>query len=130
VNSPFTVETTVVAEVPLWKDREVLDLARSVGPSLAFAAAALFLWLAVLRPLLRRPAAQAARAEAPMQLAAADRAAQLAGSAAAPLELPASDPILERELSRRQANLEFAQQTATQDPRLAASLIRHWMNEP
>jgi flagellar M-ring protein FliF len=35
---------------------------------------------------------------------------------------------LQREAERRQADLDYVQQTAEQDPRLVATLIKHWMN--
>jgi flagellar M-ring protein FliF len=35
-----------------------------------------------------------------------------------------------REIERRKVGLEYAQQTATQDPLLVASLIQHWMKTP
>jgi flagellar M-ring protein FliF len=33
-----------------------------------------------------------------------------------------------REIERQKADLDYAHQTADQDPRLVATLIKHWMN--
>ena len=37
------------------------------------------------------------------------------------------DATLDRLNSRRKADIEYAQQAAEKDPKLVASLIRHWM---
>lgn len=109
------------AEVPLWKDRDNIELAKSIGRYLLIGVLALFAWFAVLRPLLRKHLAPppAATPEAAPAAAAADpddetSAAQLSA--------------LQREAERRQADLDYVQQTAEQDPRLVATLIKHWMN--
>ena len=124
VNSPFSVDTYVAPEVPYWKDRENIELARSGAPYLLSLAVALFIWLAVLRPMRRRPVLDAAQ---PQQQLASD-APDPARPAEAQLELSRPDPAAERINLRRKADLEYAQQIATGDPRLVASLVRHWMH--
>lgn len=108
------------AEVPVWKDRDNIELAKSIGQYLLLGALALFAWFAVFRPLLRRHLAppRAAEPEALPAPAAIDpddvtQAAQTSAR--------------QREAERRQADLDYAQQTADQDPRLVATLIKHWM---
>jgi len=125
VNSAFTVDTYAQPEVPFWRDRDNVDLAKTAGQYLLFAALALFAWLAVLRPLKHRPSQ-------PAQVAA------LAAPAGAPPRAASQDDEVaearrnnaRREAERRKADIEYAQQTATEDPRLVASLIKHWVNAP
>ena len=110
------------AEVPIWKDRDNIELAKRIGQYLLLGVLALFAWFAVLRPLLRKhlaPPPSAMPEAAPAAAVVADpddekSAAQLSA--------------LQREAERRQADLDYVQQTAEQDPRLVATLIKHWMN--
>ena len=64
------------AEVPIWKDRDNIELAKSIGQYLLLGVLALFAWFAVLRPLLRKhlapPPAAAPEAAPPAAAAAAD----------------------------------------------------------
>ncbi|MDQ0589489.1 flagellar basal-body MS-ring/collar protein FliF [Variovorax paradoxus] len=108
---------------PFWRDPANLGLAMTIAQYLLMAGLALFAWFAVLRPLLRRhlapPAAPAATAAAAS--AAADGSAEDEANAS-------RDNARLRELERQKANLDYAHQTADQDPRLVATLIKHWMN--
>jgi flagellar M-ring protein FliF len=123
VNSAFARDgqEDAKAELPFWKDRDNLGLAKEIGGWLLLGLLALFAWFAVLRPLLRRhlgppPVAAAPEAAAEPAIDPDDeaQAAQLGAR--------------QREAERRQADLDYAQQTAEQDPRLVATLIKHWMN--
>jgi len=109
------------AEVPLWKDRDNIELARNIGQYLLIGVLALFAWFAVFRPLLRR---HLAPPPAPTPEAAPVEAAADPDEEASAAQLGA----LQREAERRQADLDYVQQTAEQDPRLVATLIKHWMN--
>ncbi|BEP40760.1 flagellar basal-body MS-ring/collar protein FliF [Variovorax sp. V15] len=124
VNSAFARDTdnAPAPEVPFWRDRENLDLARIAGQYLLYALLALFAWFAVLRPLMRKhlaPPPAPAAAEAPAVVAAA-----------APDENTpsAEESLREREANRRKADMEYAHQTADKDPKVVAALIQHWMN--
>lgn len=124
VNTAFARESGAAAgpELPFWRDPANLGLAKTAGQYLLIALLALFAWFSVLRPLLRRhlgPPPDAAPA------------------AAAPV--PTGDPEVDeanaarenarlREVERQKADLDYAHQTADQDPRLVATLIKHWMN--
>ena len=111
------------AEVPLWKDRDNIELAKSIGQYLLLGVLALFAWFAVLRPLLRKHLA-------PPPSATPEAAPPAAAVAADPDDETSAAQLsaLQREAERRQADLDYVQQTAEQDPRLVATLIKHWMN--
>jgi flagellar M-ring protein FliF len=127
VNSAFAREGQgeETRDVPVWRDPENIELAKTIGQYLLYAALALFAWFAVLRPLLRKhlapPAPPASAATAPKATAAdADADADDTGSAQANAR--------QREAERQKADLDYAHQTADSDPRLVATLIKHWMN--
>ncbi|MGK6310971.1 flagellar basal-body MS-ring/collar protein FliF [Variovorax sp. DT-64] len=110
------------SELPVWKDPANIELAKSIGQYLLIGVLALFAWFAVFRPLLRKHLAPPAAAvlEAPPVAAAFAHPDDEADETRL--------GMLQREAERRQADLDYVQQTAEQDPRLVATLIKHWMN--
>jgi flagellar M-ring protein FliF len=122
VNSAFAREggdEQAGPALPFWRDPANLGLAMTIAQYLLVAGLALFAWFAVLRPLLRRhlaPPAAAVPETAPAAPGAADDEAASQNNARL------------REIERQKADLDYAHQTADQDPRLVATLIKHWMN--
>jgi flagellar M-ring protein FliF len=124
VNSAFArdADSAPAPEVPFWRDRENLDLAKTAGQYLLYALLALFAWFAVLRPLMRKHLA-------PPPAPAAPETPAFVAAAAPDENAPSADESLrEREASRRKADMEYAHQTADKDPKVVAALIQHWMN--
>lgn len=122
VNSPFLQEREpVVAALPMWKDPQAIELGKSIGQYLAFAIAALVLWLAVLRPRRKKQLALEKAIAATEALPKPDEAALQAE------QQVAREQLRQRESDRQRADLEYAQQLAAEDPRLVAALIKHWM---
>ncbi|MDH6591098.1 flagellar M-ring protein FliF [Variovorax sp. TBS-050B] len=110
-------------ELPFWRDPANLGLAKTAGQYLLIALLALFAWFSVLRPLLRRhlgppPEAAPAAAAAPVST----------GDAAEDEAIAARENARLREVERQKADLDYVHQTADQDPRLVATLLKHWMN--
>ena len=80
---------------------------------------ALFAWLAVLRPLMRR------------HLAVPPPTPPVAAVATVTPDTPPAEPeetLQQRESTRQKADMDYAQQTADKDPKLVAALIQHWMH--
>uniref|UniRef100_UPI000D38E2B2 flagellar basal-body MS-ring/collar protein FliF n=1 Tax=unclassified Variovorax TaxID=663243 RepID=UPI000D38E2B2 len=130
VNSAFArdADSGPAPEVPFWKDRDNIEIGKTLGQYLLYALIALFAWLAVIRPLVRRHAPPPA---APLPVPdPADDAAAAAAAAAAPQEAgPTQEEALrEREANRKKADMDYAHQIADKDPKLVAALIQHWMN--
>jgi flagellar M-ring protein FliF len=120
VNSPFASETIEVVDLPLWRQPENIELAKILGQYLLLALLALFVWLAVLRPVLRK------------HLGPEQAAAPLADAAAGALPEGATQGDMaadERQAQRHEDNVKYAQAAATKDPQMVAMLIRHWMTE-
>ena len=110
--------------MPFWRDRENIELGKTVGQYLLLAFLALFAWFAVLRPLLRKhlappapPVAEATCTEAATAPAGGRGTQDLARRSPAPARSP-----------RQKADMDYAHHIADQDPKLVATLIQHWMN--
>ncbi|GAB4174381.1 MAG: flagellar basal-body MS-ring/collar protein FliF [Rhodocyclaceae bacterium] len=113
-NSPFsTAEAQAVPEVPLWENPRILELAKDTGRGLAVGALALWLFLGVLRPMMRALGARAT-AEPQAESGAGNEAAALGGPGAA------------AGLAYDQ-KLASARELARQDPRLVANVIKEWV---
>ncbi len=119
VNSPFAAEASNNApEKPWWRQPDNMELARELGKYLLLGALALFVWLVLLRPLLRQhlPPVPAA---APTGSADGDRADEAAAQAKAQ----------EREGQGHLENIQYAQTMAAKDPKVVATLMKHWMDK-
>ncbi|MDM0074585.1 flagellar basal-body MS-ring/collar protein FliF [Variovorax sp. J2P1-59] len=125
VNSAFADgREAPAAEVPFWRDRENLEIGKTIGQYLLLAFLALFAWFAVLRPLLRKHLAP------PPAPVVESPPAEATGEPAADEEprISPEEALRQREALRQKADMEYAHHVADQDPKLVAMLIQHWMN--
>ncbi|KXS39144.1 MAG: flagellar M-ring protein FliF [Halomonadaceae bacterium T82-2] len=134
VNSPFTQRDTSVPPTPWWQSPEVIQLAMTLGRYLLVALAAFFLWLLILRPLIKRqtaqPIAEGTQGAALRTPSAAETALESGGETGD--DETAAEPVQARR--RRQAsayeqNLKDVREISQEDPRLVAMIIRSWMSE-
>jgi flagellar M-ring protein FliF len=123
VNGRFAVDADADAIV-WWKDPHFIDLIKTVGGWVLLVIGVLWLWLAILRPLIRgRPPTveEAARAAASAQAAAE--------SSLSEEEMAAKREARERDRNRYESNLETARELANKDPRAVAWIIRSWIEK-
>ncbi|SEA42345.1 flagellar basal-body MS-ring/collar protein FliF [Variovorax sp. YR216] len=126
VNSAFADDREPAApEVPLWRDPQNIDLAKTIGGYLLVALLALFAWFAVLRPLLRKHLAPPPAPEPVVATQASDGDEPALDDAP---QIPPEEALRVREAARQKADMDYAHQLAEQDPKLVATLISHWMN--
>ncbi|MEO8408740.1 MAG: flagellar M-ring protein FliF C-terminal domain-containing protein, partial [Oxalobacteraceae bacterium] len=119
VNSRFaSAASENEPELPWWRQPQNIELAKVVGKYSLLALLALYVWFAVARPLLRKHLQPALLVLEPAE-----------GSKAAETNNPAIQAEMkQRETDRHQENIAYAQQTAEQDPKLVAMVIKNWMN--
>lgn len=121
VNSPFASDPANDApELPWWRQPNNIELAKELGKYLLLGALALFLWFALLRPLLRK------------HLQPAQAAPPVPGAEAAPAEEAGPEAQAQEQQRQDQRHLEntkYAQEIAAKDPQVVAMLMKHWMNE-
>ena len=122
VNSRFaldTPDTPDTPELPLWRQPANIELAKELGKYLLLGMLALYLWFAVLRPLLRKHLhpVQAALAPAPgnEETASEDTGPQT----------EAQERLAQRHLD----NIKYAQEAAAKEPRIVSMLIKNWMEK-
>jgi flagellar M-ring protein FliF len=131
VNTQFSSE--MEPELPLWKQPDMIQLAKEIGKYVLLGAVLLYLYFGVLRPIIwklsgreEREAKERAEAEAKAEAAAA----------AAMYDPDNPDAIVELSPEAAEAdarseykkNLESVKQLAKSDPKLVASIIKSWVN--
>jgi len=141
VNTQFSIEAE--PELPLWKQPEMIALAKEIGRYVLLGIVLLYLYFGVLRPIIykisgreEREAKERADAEAAAAAAAAEAAAAEA-EAEALYDPDDPDAIVQlsgepEEIDERaayKANLESAKQWAIKDPKLVANIIKAWVND-
>lgn len=118
VNSPFANETKDTPELPVWREPDNIEMAKTAGKYLLLGMLALYLWFAVLRPLLRNYLQ-------PERAPSGGAAAESTVADNADPEVQAQD----RQTQRHLDNIQYAREAALKDPRMVAMLIRHWMEK-
>ena len=126
VNSAFSdADVQAAPALPLWKQPDMIELAKTVGKYVLIGAVALYLFFAVLRPAMKKLLAAADRPAALPQPAAPafgfDPAAMGNDKEANALPDPAQ--------TKFDKNLEFARQIAKQDPKLVATVVKSWVSD-
>ncbi len=107
MNSAFNVpEVEKIAEMPLWKQPDTIELAKMIGKNLLIAAVLLFVVLRVLRPMLKT----------------------LATPRVAPAlthETGADAP--QAQLGSYEQTVDHAKQIARGDPKIVANVVKDWV---
>jgi flagellar M-ring protein FliF len=115
VNSAFAgVEKEVIAETPIWKRPETLELGLSAGKYIVGALALLYLFFGVLRPMLRKIIATLNPPPPPPE---EDAIVHLSHE---------PEPMGSKPRSY-QDNLEAAKTLAQNDPKMVANVVKSWV---
>ena len=126
MNTPFLVEATDSTELPLWKQPEVLDLARSAAWPVGTLLLVMLVLMGFVRPVLKaagRTAALPAPAPAGRQLNAVIEDAPPRAELLAPTQELVALPA-----SAEQARLEGARQLALSNPTAVANIVKNWVS--
>ena len=124
-NNLFTHTGEMVLDVPLWKDPDVIMLAKDIGKQLLIAAVVLFFLLKILKPFLKSltpPAALPPPAEQGQLTDGSAEAGQLPGK----VDEAAIQAI---QKSIFDENLKRAKQLALDEPAIVANVVKDWMGK-
>ncbi|GAB6847285.1 flagellar basal-body MS-ring/collar protein FliF [Paraburkholderia kururiensis] len=132
VNAAFTTDVDPNANLPWWRQPDMIALAKQIGTWVGIAAVALFLYFAMVKPAMRRafppPEAPAAAA-----LAGPDEPLLLDG--VTPVEKLGEDEselaqlAFENQKHKFERNLEYARTIARQDPKIVATVVKNWVSD-
>ncbi|MEG2629560.1 MAG: flagellar basal-body MS-ring/collar protein FliF [Comamonas sp.] len=117
MNAKFRDDSVPVVELPLWKQPEVIELARTLAWPLGLALFGAILILGLLRPMLKSREVEA-------------KGAQLDAIEADSPERPPllGGPVAELTPTESQVRLEQARQLTKQNPIAVANIVKTWVN--
>jgi flagellar M-ring protein FliF len=121
MNAPFTKELVVEPNIPLWKDPQVQDLARSAAWPLAGVLASLLLVFGMIRPAIRAlnpPPTPAEQAKIDAMVADAEERPML----------EAPEEPKEPEITQAMLALEEARKLTRDNPAAVANIVKAWVN--
>ncbi|MER0216823.1 MAG: flagellar basal body M-ring protein FliF [Nitrosomonas sp.] len=124
-NNLFTHTGEMVLDVPLWKDPDVIMLAKDIGKQLLIAAVVLFFLLKILKPFLKSLTPPAALPPPVEQ-------GQLTDGSAAAGQLPEQvDEVAIQAIQKSifEENLKRAKQLALDEPAIVANVVKDWMGK-
>lgn len=122
LNKAFNTEQEPPApELPLWKQPEMIALAKEILKYLLIAGGVGFLLFGIIRPAFKNLAAQAAaQAESLAAAAAAEAARHHHGHGAGQYE---------EQKNSYEDNLQLAKDLTKSDPKIVASVVKEWVNK-
>lgn len=138
VNSAFSAAADPFANLPWWRQPDMIELGKDITKWLGVAAAAAALYFMFVRPALRRafpPPAEPAAAAVPA-LDGPDDVLALDGLPSPDKKQLAEEdeehPALlafENERNRYERNLDYARTIARQDPKIVATVVKNWVSD-
>ncbi len=132
MNTPFLVDATPKTDLPLWRQPEMIELAKSLGWPVGLSLFAAIVLLGLVRPAIRGMKAPKDAAElTPVQLQA--QGGQLDALESEQLErpaLPAPGVAKQEDLppTPEQQRLEDARSLAMSNPMAVANILKTWVN--
>lgn len=121
-NGLFTAGTETVLDIPLWKDPDVIMLAKEIGKQLLIAAVVLFFLLKILRPFLKS-LTQPPPPPEPEKLTGEAALGQLSDQQADGTAIQAIQKSIFDE------NLKRAKQLAIDEPAIVANVVKDWISK-
>ena len=122
-NGLFTADTVTILDIPLWKDPDVIMLAKEIGKQLLIAAVVLFFLLKILRPFLKSltqpPPPPPVEPE------------KLSGEAALGQLSEHGDGTALQAIQKSifDENLKKAKQLAVDEPAIVANVVKEWISK-
>jgi flagellar M-ring protein FliF len=131
VNSPFAgMEKEASPELPLWKQPEMLALAKEAGRYLLIAFVLLFIYFALLRPLLKKLATKEESLEALEAPELDENGNPIVQDADAnDAKFDPNDDSMGPEPGSYQVILEQAKRLAKENPKVVAHVVKEWVSE-
>ncbi len=134
MNTPFLVDATTAVDLPLWKQPEMIELARSLGWPVGMSLFAALILLGLVRPAIkglnapRSAPALAANAGPGIQLDALESEALERPALPAPTPVPTPMRVENMPATPEQLRLDEARTLAKENPVAVANIIKTWVN--
>ncbi len=115
-NSQFNILEEEIAEIPFWKQPDMILLAKEIGKQLIIAALVLFFLLKILKPFLKNLLPPPPPPEKPQATTALGESKNLALNH-------------QQEMINHEQNITKAKQLALNEPIIVANVIKEWVSD-
>uniref|UniRef100_UPI001F08225F flagellar basal-body MS-ring/collar protein FliF n=1 Tax=Trinickia diaoshuihuensis TaxID=2292265 RepID=UPI001F08225F len=143
VNATFTAETDPLANLPWWKQPQIMSLAITAAKWLGIGLVALVLYLVMIKPAMRRafpPPAETQAADgsgAGGMLDGPGEPVLLDGGSPSPVttaieldnDMEQNLLAFESEKHKFERNLDYARTIARKDPKIVATVVKNWVSD-
>jgi flagellar M-ring protein FliF len=120
LNSAFNDTTEVLPEIPLWKQPDMIALAKEVFKYLLIGGGIFFLLFGIIRPAFKSVAEISAAQQEAMESAQGGGNYNVAGG---------GEHIRQSPAASYENNLQIAKQLAKDDPKIVATVVKEWVNK-
>jgi flagellar M-ring protein FliF len=127
INAPFTQEVVETTDIPVWRQPEVLDMARSLAWPLGTLGLAALVLLGVIRPAMKSLARPPAGAQATYSEDAGGQVDALESEEPDRPMLGAPRPSA-AVVTQGELRLEDARKLTRDNPAAVANIVKAWMN--
>ena len=115
-NSQFNILEEEIAEIPFWKQPDMILLAKEIGKQLIIAALVLFFLLKILKPFLKNLLPPPPPPAKPQETTALGESKNLALNH-------------QQEMINHEQNITKAKQLALNEPIIVANVIKEWVSD-
>ncbi|MDG0026806.1 flagellar basal-body MS-ring/collar protein FliF [Trinickia sp. Y13] len=144
VNATFSTETDPLANLPWWKQPEIISLAIQAAKWIGIAIVALVLYLMMVKPAMRRAfppqlegqaaaegAGIAGALDGPGEPVLLDGGSPTPITTAMELDSDMEQNLLafENEKHKFERNLDYARTIARKDPKIVATVVKNWVSD-
>ena len=127
-NAAFNVEKAVVEEIPMWKQPDMIDLAKDAAKYLLIATIMLIVIFGIIKPALRPLFTVTAKDDEERHDAAGGTGGGIDITEGDDFTQSGSDLPQQPTVQPYEQGLQAARQIAQDDPRIVASVIKDWVN--
>ena len=143
VNATFSTEADPLANLPWWKQPEIISLAIQAAKWLGIALVALVLYLMMVKPAMKRafpPPGEAQASEGPGFIGGLEGPGEpvlLDGGSPSPVttameldsDMEQNLLAFENEKHKFERNLDYARTIARKDPKIVATVVKNWVSD-
>jgi flagellar M-ring protein FliF len=139
VNSAFSTEVDPLANLPWWRQPDVIAMALQAAKWIGIGVAALLLYFVMVKPALRRafpppPAAVASgpnvgTPDEPVLLDGMSGPTPVAGALDKNDDMELNLLAFENEKQKFERNLDYARSIARKDPKIVATVVKNWVSD-
>jgi flagellar M-ring protein FliF len=124
LNSAFNDTSEILPDIPLWKQPDMVALAKEILKYLLIGGGIFFLLFGVIKPAFKSVAAQSAAQQAALDAAAGGHIGGGVNYA-----VGGGEHSIQHTVTSYENNLQLAKQLAKDDPKIVASVVKEWVNK-